>query len=409
MVTQVTDKETPQPTRRGVLGAWDSPLTSYYLVLGSTLLLTMIGLIMVLASSSVVSLSAGGSAYSVFAAQARIGAAALVLMWIASRVPPAFFQRIAWPLLGVGIVGQLLVYTPLGVAGGGSLNWIRIGGQIVQPSEGVKVALALWVGAVLARKRPLLGDWKHALIPVVPGTLVVVGTVLGGGDLGTSVVMMGLVGGAMFVAGVPMRIFGFAGVAAAAGAVALALTSGNRMRRITSWLSADCDPQDGCYQSIQGVRALATGGLWGIGLGESRSKWNYLPEVETDFIFAVIGEELGLLGTLVVLGLYAALAVGMSRIIVRHTSPFAKITTAAVATWIIGQSVTNIAVVTGLLPVLGVPLPLVSVGGSALVGSLAALGVVLAFARTEPGAPEALAARGRTARRVMGVVGRVRR
>ena len=197
-----------------------------------------------------------------------------------------------------------------------------------------------------------------------------------------------------------------------AGAVALPVIwqitqmSDSRIRRITAFFSDDCDPQKECYQTTRGLYALASGGWTGQGLGESREKWSYLPERHNDFIFAILGEELGLLGTVLVLGLFGVLAVAMTRVIRRHTDPFVQITTAAIAAWVLGQALINIAVVIGLLPVIGVPLPLVSAGGSALITTMVALGVVLSFARNEPGAGEALAARTGVVRRSLAVVGR---
>ena len=172
---------------------------------------------------------------------------------------------------------------------------------------------------------------------------------------------------------------------------------------------AEADPSGAGFQTRHGLWGLGTGGLSGVGLGASREKWSYLPEAHNDFIFAIIGEELGLLGTLLVLALFGGLALGMFRIVRRHTDPFVQIATAAVATWILAQALVNIGVVIGLLPVIGVPLPLVSAGGSAMISTLIAIGVLLAFARSEPGAAQALATRRGVVRRSLAVVGRGRR
>ena len=179
--------------------------------------------------------------------------------------------------------------------------------------------------------------------------------------------------------------------------MAVTVTSDNRTARITSWLSDECDAASSCYQTLQGGWGLASGGVGGLGLGESREKWSYLPAAHNDFIFAILGEELGLIGTLLVLGLFG-----------RHTDPFVQITTGAILCWIIGQALVNVAVVIGLAPVIGIPLPLVSAGGSALIMTMAALGVLIAFARSEPGAAQALAARPSVVRRSLAVVGRAR-
>jgi cell division protein FtsW len=402
-----TEPAAPSP-RAGLLGSWNSPVTSYYVLVGATALLVVLGLVMVLSSSSVESLADDESPYAVFIDQAQYALIGIPAMFVASRLPLRAYKRLAWPALAGAAVLQLLVFTPLGIGAGGNLGWIRVGSITMQPAEVVKLALALWLGAVLARKRALLVEWRHALVPAVPVAGLMIGLVLLGRDLGTSLVLIVLVAGGMFVAGVSLRIFAVAGVLAGAAVAMLTVTSDNRRGRIMAWLSDTCDPSGDCYQSVHGTWALATGGWGGIGLGASREKWSYLPEAHNDFIFAIIGEELGLIGTLLVLGLFALLALAMFRVIRRHPDPFVQVTTGAIACWVIGQALINIGVVIGLVPVLGVPLPLVSAGGSALIMTMAALGVVISFARAEPGAAEALAARPHVVRRSLAVLGRIR-
>ncbi len=388
------------------LARWESPATSYYLLLGATGVLVATGLVMVLSSSSVESYASTGSSYSVFWRQLLFAAIGLPAMWAASRVPVRVWKRLAWPGLVVAVVAQLLVFSPLGVSVNGNTNWIELAGVRAQPSEAAKLALAVWCAAVLARKHHLLGRWGHVLVPVGPVAALVLGLVLLGHDLGTGLVIMAVVAGALFVAGVPLRVFALAGTAAAAVAVALVVQSPNRMQRLGSWLGDTCDYQGACWQSTHGEWAMASGGWWGVGLGASREKWEWLPEAHTDYIFAIIGEELGLPGTVLVVGLFAALGVGFARVVRRHDDVFVKIATGGVTAWVLGQAMVNIAVVLGLLPVIGIPLPLVSAGGSALVSTLVALGMVLSFARSEPGAARALAARGGPVRRSLAVVAR---
>jgi cell division protein FtsW len=393
--------------RAAVLGQWNSAVTSYYLITGVMAMLVALGLVMVLSSSSVDSLTAtsGASPYAIFGNQARFALIGLPLAWLASRLPIRFYKRFAWPAL-LGAIGlQLLVFSFLGRASGGNRNWIELpGGQSIQPSEFAKLALALWLGVVLARKRHLLHRWVHVLVPGVLVAMVSVGLVLLGHDLGTALIMIILIAGALFVAGVPLRMFAVALIAA--GLVISQLAQGNstRVARINAIFDPDCDVLNECYQSTRGLYGLASGGLTGIGLGESREKWSYLPAAHNDFIFAILGEELGLLGTLLVLCLFGLLALALTRVTRRHTDPFVQIATGAIGAWILGQALMNIAVVIGLFPVIGVPLPLVSAGGSALVTTMVALGVVLSFARSEPGAAEALAARPGVVRRSLAVL-----
>ncbi len=392
--------------RGSLLGQWNSVVTSYYVILGASALLLVIGLVMVLSSSSVESLDKSGNAYAVFLDQAKFALLGLPVAVVLARMPVRFFKAIAWPALGAAVAFQSLVFLGLGCGAGGNTNWVCLpGGVTAQPSETIKLALALWLGAVLARKQPYLRQWKHVFVPAVPVAGAAIGAVLLGHDLGTALVLCVLVAGAMFVAGVPLRMFAVAGALAGAAVTALVLLSPNRMQRIGSWLGDQCSASAECYQTLHGSWGLASGGIGGLGLGQSREKWSYLPAAHNDFIFAILGEELGLVGTLVVLALFGLLAFAMIRVITRHPDPFVKIATGAVLAWIVGQAFVNIAVVIGLAPVIGVPLPLVSAGGSALIMTMAALGVVLAFARDEPGAADALAARSGVVRRSLAVVG----
>ncbi|MCL3860122.1 putative lipid II flippase FtsW [Actinotalea sp. K2] len=398
-----------RPPRGDLLGPWNSAVSSYYLLTGATVLLLALGLVMVLSSSSVdsLSLTEGASPYSIFLNQAQYALMGLPLAFVASRLPVAFYKRVAWPGLALAVALQLLVFSSLGVEVKGNRNWVQIPGLgQVQPSEFAKLALAVWLGMVLARKRHLLGQWLHVLLPAAVVAMGVVGLVLLGKDLGTAIIMLVLVAGALFVAGVPMRMFGVAAVLAGVVVVALAQGSSNRMSRIEAHFDPHCDVLNACYQTTRGKIGLSSGGLTGVGLGESREKWSYLPEAHNDFIFAILGEELGLLGTGLVLALFAVLAVAIARVVRRHSDPFVQITAGAIGAWILGQAVVNVAVVIGLLPVIGVPLPLVSAGGSALITTLLALGVVLSFARQEPGAAQALAARPSVVRRSLVVIGR---
>jgi cell division protein FtsW len=393
---------------RGGRGQWNGAVSSYYLLIGAATLLVAIGLVMVLSSSSVDSLTASGTPYAIFLNQAQYALIGLVLAWVASRLPVRVYKALAWPALLAACALQLLVFTPLGYEVGGNRNWVRIAGQSFQPSEFAKLALALWLGVVLARKRALLQRWAHVLVPGVVVAGGMTGLVLLGRDLGTAIIMLLLVAGALFVAGVPLRMFAAAGVVAVLGIAQLARSNTSRVGRITAFFADDCNKLDECYQTTRGSYGLASGGLTGLGLGESREKWSYLPEAHNDFIFAILGEELGLLGTLLVLTLFGVVAVALTRVVRRHADPFVQITTAAIGTWILGQAMVNIAVVIGLLPVIGVPLPLVSAGGSALITTMVALGIVISFARQEPGAAEALGARAGVVRRSLAVLGRTR-
>ncbi len=385
------DKSIRARLRRGwiVLEGTDraSSGSSYYLILGAALALTAIGLMMVLSASSVEAISEGNDRFDLFLKQAVWASIGFILMLVLSRLGPRAYKALAWPSLFIAIVLLIFVLV-IGVEVNGNKNWIQIGSQSFQPSEPTKLALALWFAAVLERKKALIRDWKHALIPALPfGGLPIV-LVLIGGDLGTGVVLMMVAGAALFFAGAPIKLFTLAGAAAIAGSLAMVATSTNRGGRISAWLGLNCDNgADLCLQSDNGLFAIASGGLFGVGIGQSRQKWNWIPEAHNDFIFAIIGEEFGLVGTLVVVLLFGILAVATIRVALRYSDPFVRILMGSILVWLIGQAFVNIGMVTGLLPVIGVPLPFISYGGSALTFTLAAVGVLLSFARKTPHAP----------------------
>lgn len=380
----------PELTWRDRLDA--HPMSPYYLILGSSMLLLALGLVMVLSSSSVESIDATGSAFTLFQRQALFAAVGVVAMVLLSRARLPFLQRITLAFLILSIVLLLLTFVP-GISAGvhGQRNWIRLFGPFrLQPSEFAKLALILWSAALFARKDRVLDQWRELLVPFLPVAAGIVLIVVAEGDLGTAIVMSIVVAGLLFVAGAPIRIFLGLGVLGVAGIAALSLTAGYRVRRFTAWLHPEADLDGAGWQLIQGKYALGTGGWWGVGLGGSREKWGALPEAHTDFIFPVIGEELGLFGALTVVGLFAALTIFTLRMAIRTEVAFIRITCVGIVSWIIGQALVNLGAVLQILPITGVPLPFVSYGGSSLLPSLMAIGILLAFARHE--AAPALAA-----------------
>ncbi len=401
-----TSRPRTRPHDAGWLGslgrALDRPLTSYHLVLGATALLLALGLVMVLSASSVTAFEASGSSYSIFTKQAIWVGVGLPLAWLVSRMPIGLIRAFAWPalMLSVALVG--LTYVPgLGIDVNGNRNWIAVGPVVVQPSEIAKLAVVLWSADVYARKERLLDDWRHLMIPVVPGTLLVALLVVGQRDLGTALVLFAIIIGMLWMVGAPLRLF-IGALLAASGVVAyLAGTDSERMERITTFLDPFSDLHGGGWQAAHGFFALASGQFFGVGIGASRQKWGTLPAAHTDFIFAVIGEELGLFGTLVVLGLFGLLAYTGFRIATRTREPFVRYASAGITLWLLAQALINLGMVLGFLPVIGIPLPLVSYGGSALLPTLIALGMLLAFATTEPGARAALTAQRRRRRRLV--------
>ncbi|MEV5361535.1 putative lipid II flippase FtsW [Streptomyces cellulosae] len=378
--------------------AWDRPLTAYYVILGGSLLITVLGLVMVYSASQITALQMSLPGSYFFRKQLLAAVIGAVLLLVASRMPVKLHRALAYPILAGAVFLMALVQVPgIGVAVNGNQNWIALGGSFqLQPSEFGKLALVLWGADLLARKQDkrLLAQWKHMLVPLVPAAFMLLGLIMLGGDMGTAIILTAILFGLLWLAGAPTRLFaGVLGVAALLGAI-LIRTSENRMARLAC-LGAT-EPRTGpvdCWQAVHGIYALASGGIFGSGLGASLEKWGELPEAHTDFIFAVTGEELGLAGTLSVLALFAALGYAGIRVAGRTEDSFVRYAAGGVTTWITAQAVINIGAVLGLLPIAGVPLPLFSYGGSALLPTMFAIGLLIAFAREDPAARMALAMR----------------
>ncbi|MGE5287879.1 MAG: putative lipid II flippase FtsW [Micromonosporaceae bacterium] len=392
-----------------VRGLLDRPLASYYLVLGTSALLLALGLVMVLSSSSVQMLSLGASPYVQFQKQVLGVAFGLPAMWVVSRLRPAVFRLLAYPLMAASVLGLLLV-TIKGVGHNGATRWLGIGGFEVQPSECAKLGFALWGADLLARheQHGQLTEWRHLLVPLMPGAGILGVLVMIGNDLGTTFVLLTIFLALLWIVGTPGRLFiGMLGFVAVVVAI-LIIGARYRLERITSYLDPQAHAAGSGWQPLQGKYALASGGWFGVGLGASRQKWGMLPDPSTDFIFAILGEELGLAGTLCVVSLFGGLGYAGLRIARRVTDPFARFAATAITGWIVVQALVNIGAVIGLLPITGVPLPLVSAGVSSLIVTMVAIGMLMAMAKHEPGAQEALAARGPgSARRVLSWLGLV--
>lgn len=364
----------------------DRPLTPYYLLVGATALLLAIGLVMVLSASSVDGYERHGNSYYWAIKQVMWVVVAMPCAWLATRLPLKLLRIISWPGLLVAVALLVLTQTGLGVEVNGNKNWLGVGPFQVQPSEVAKFAMVLWCADVYARKDKLLGHWRHLVIPVVPVAAVITALVLAGGDLGTALVLIAITLGMLWVVGVPGRVFFFVASLASVVALFLAASSPERMERLTKFTNPFSDFQNSGWQAGHGILGMASGGLFGKGIGASQQKWGNLPEAHTDFIFAVLGEELGLVGTLLVLGLFLVIAYAGLRVAMEAENLFVRYATAGIVIWLTAHTIINIGMVLALLPVIGIPLPLVSYGGSSLVPELVALGLVIGFARSSPNA-----------------------
>lgn len=389
-------------------GLLDRPLASYYLILGCSLLLLGVGLMMVLSTSTAYDLDNGLPPYSTFQKQILGTAVGLVLMWLAAKAPPKAFRACAYPLLILSVVGLVMVLA-FGKESYGATRWLTVAGIQIQPSEFAKLALVLWGADLLARKEKLgqLTNPRQLLMPLLPGTAIFCLLVMAGKDLGTTFLFIVIFLALLWVIGTPAKV-----LTAMVGLMALVLlmlvvVEPYRLSRLLAFFSAR---SQGNYQLTLGKDALGSGGLFGVGAGASRMKWGLVPNSESDFIFSILGEELGLVGTACVVFLYAGVAFAGMRIARRAPDTFTRLAASAITVWIIAQALVNMGAVLGILPITGVPLPLISAGVSSLLATMAALGMLMAFARSEPGAREAFAATGPSAqRRLLGWLGLGRR
>ncbi|MGY1772831.1 putative lipid II flippase FtsW [Blastococcus sp. SYSU D00813] len=399
----------PAAARRRLLPAlpgWlDGPMTSSHLVIGAAGMLLAIGLVMVFSASAIEAALADQPAWRPGVDQLVFAAIGVLAALVAVRLSTAVLRRWA-PIALLVVLGLLLLVAIPGIGTelNGSRAWFDLGFTNFQPSEVAKLVLALWGAHVLALRASYL-TVRSLLVPLVPVFLVMCGLLMLEPDFGATVTLGLVLCGLFLAAGAPLRVWATMLAAAVTAGIALVAVAPYRMERWTSFLDPFADPTDSGFQAIRGFYALSSGGFWGVGLGNSAMKWNLLPEAESDYIFAIIGEELGFLGCLVVVALYGVLAAAGFRIARRSADRFVQLASVAITVWLVGQAAMNMGYVVGLGPVTGVTLPLVSAGGTSLVLTLFIVGLLLRFARSEPEAIEHLRRRdsGRLARALLPV------
>ena len=359
-----------------------APDSGWVLLTAVVALLCTIGLMMVLSASSVEALRSYGGAWVFFRRQLMwVGIGSLALAG-AAVVDYRHWRRAVIPLLGGSVFLLVLVLLPgVGITAGGSSRWLGTASFRVQPSELAKLAVLVFGADLLARRAELVGEWRRVMRPLLVTTGLVAGLVLLQPDMGTAMLMILIVVVLMFVGGVPLAPMGVLGVVVSVAAVALAKVEGYRWERVSSFRDPFGDFSDTGYQVAQSLVALGTGHLGGVGLGASRAKWGFLPNAHTDFIFAIVGEELGLIGTFLVIGLFATLAVLGVRTALAAPDRFGALLAGGITAWVCGQAFVNMGAVTSMIPVTGVPLPFVSFGGSSLVVTMAATGILVNIAR----------------------------
>ncbi len=372
----------------------DRPMTSWHLIIAIFLLLLGFGLLMVLSASSIASFHQNdGAPFATFENQALFAVIGMCGFLFASRVSTRMLRTFSFPMVAVSIL-LLAAVLAVGRRVGGARSWIDLGPINFQPSEVAKLALLIWMGHVLASRRNTLRSMRALLVPVLPVFMLMILLIMLEPDLGTTVSLGIVFIAVMWFGGAPWWMFAALTTVAGGAVVYLATSAGYRSARVGAWLDPGSAPKAAVYQINQSLYGLGHGGIFGAGLGQSVAKTGWLPNADSDFIFAVIGEELGLIGAGLVLILFGLLAYTGLRIARRNVDPFIKIVASAATVWLVGQAVINIGYVVGLLPVTGIPLPMISRGGTSLVITMVVFGLLANFARREPQAAAALRSQG---------------
>jgi len=367
--------------------AFTKPINNFYLLIVTTLSLSLFGLVMVFSASSIYSLDTKGTSFGILLRQLTFLVISIPAAIVMARIPLFGLKRIAKIGLLLAILLMLILRVPgFGKSVNGNTNWISLGFVDVQPSELAKFFLILWAAYMLSRKEET-GQYKtNVFLLLAPGYLLIMLLIMMGNDLGTTSVVAAILAGLLFASGVELRILGSLTAVAFVILAALIATAGYRLQRFLVVLDpfSESDYMNAGWQPAHSLLGLASGGLFGVGLGGSRQKWGNLAEAHTDFIFSVIGEELGLLGTLGVLLLLGGLIFSIFKVSLRAQDSFSRYACAGFGCWIAIQTILNIGSATSVLPVVGVTLPLISYGGSALIATFLGIGFVVGAALRDP-------------------------
>lgn len=356
-------------------------------LLACVLALVVFGLVMVMSSSAVASMEKGQGAFGIFLKQFAYAMVGLVLMVYFSKTDYRKLRHFASAAFAAVVVLLGLVLIPgIGTSAGGASRWIVLGGFGIQPSEFAKLAFVLFASAALSRDETRPQTAAGYLIPALPALVVLAALIMAQPDLGTTIMLAIAFFAVIWTAGVPIPVLGWLGALSGAAFLALAFSADYRKARLLSfldpWASADSEG----YHAVQSMLAIGSGGWTGVGLGAGRQKWLFLPNAHTDFVFAVIGEELGFVGCAAVILLFLAFSFFGIRTAMKAPDRFGRILAGGITAWISIQAFINIGVTSGRLPVTGIPLPFLSTGGSALLTVLVSTGILLSIARRS-GAP----------------------
>jgi cell division protein FtsW len=383
--------EATAPTRRsGALHRYlERPYASVQLILLAGGGLLGFGVLMAASTTISASNDQGSTIWTQLVREVEFVVVGVPIFWFAMRASPRRFRTLAYPAMFIALVSLMAVLVPgIGVGVYGARRWIDIGPLQLQPSEFAKLAILLWAADLLARKQHLktLSRARHVFIPLLPVFVLICGLVMLEPDLGTTMCFLLVLLGLLWTLGLPLRYF--AGVLLAVGGAVtmLAVMEPYRLKRLFTFVHPFQEHKGAGYQTVEGLYALASGGVFGVGLGNGTSKYEWVPNANTDYVFSVIGEELGLLGCSAVLALFALFAYTGLRITRRNADPFVRLAAGGATVWICGQAVINIGYVTALLPVTGIPLPFISAGGTSLLATFLVFGMLVSFARHEPAA-----------------------
>lgn len=372
----------------------DSPYASVQLLLLAAAGLLVFGILMAVSTTiaATQSESGTGSIWGQSTKELEFIVGGVLLFWFAVRLSPRTFRLLTYPILTVAMFALVAVLIPgIGVGVYGARRWIDLGPLQLQPSELAKFGMLLWGADLLARKQQLgtLRRTRHLFVPLLPGFVLVSVLVMCEPDLGTTCCFMLILLGLLWMIGMPMRYFATVLGAIAMGITVLAIAAPYRLARLTTFVDPFKHAKSTGYHTVEGLYALSSGGFFGVGLGQGTSKYGWVPNANSDYVFAIIGEELGLLGCIAVLALFALFAYAGMRVVRRSADPFVRLVAGGATIWVSGQAVINIGYVTGLLPVTGIPLPLISAGGTSLLVTFFLLGMLVSFARHETVAVQA--------------------
>jgi cell division protein FtsW len=369
-------------TRRRRFSIPGVPTGSFWLLAAIVVVLNMFGLVMVMSASSVPAVRAGGVPWSLFERQALWTVLGTVALFATLMVSVDFWRRFTKPFMGIAVALLVLVLVPgIGVSVNGATRWLGAGPLQIQPSEFAKFALLLFVADLLDRRSDKIADWRWTLAPVVAYLAVIAGLIMLQPNLGTTIIIAFMVLTMLLVAGVPLLPLSIVAGTGAVIATAFVAYTPFRRTRFLRFLNPWADPQNTGLQNVQSLVGIANGGLLGRGLGRSTAKWGFLPFAHTDFIFAVIGEEFGLVGAMSVVLLFFGITCTGAWIAARAKDRFSMLVATGITAWIGIQAFMNIGAVIGIMPITGVPLPFISFGGSSLMINLAAAGMLLNIAR----------------------------